>query len=86
MAQYKIQARNGEVICVQVEINDLHIHQAVAFYDVLTKAFRGVDVIDNDTGEVVMSKYIASDFFYPKATVADVLEELENLRLAFLER
>jgi len=86
MAKYNVQARNGEVISVQVEIHDLHIHQADALYKVLNKAFRAVDVIDNETGEVVLSKYSASDFFYPTATMEETLEELERLRLAFLER
>lgn len=85
MAKYNVQARSGETINIQVEVPNLHIHQAVAFYEVLNKAFRAVDVIDNETGEVVLSKYFATDFFYPTATMDETLEELERLRLAFLE-
>lgn len=85
MAKYNVQARSGEAINIQVEVPNLHIHQAVAFYEVLNKAFRAVDVIDNETGEVVLSKYFSSDLFYPITTIDEALADIEQLRREFLE-
>ena len=84
---YTVNARNSvKGVCVDVSLTVNSVHQTFAFYKILTEAFRSVDIIDNDTGEVIMSTYSAEEFFYPRDTLTSVLERVEELRIEFLAR
>ena len=84
---YTVNARNSvKGVCVDVSLTVNSVHQACAFYKILTEAFRSADIVDNNTGEVIMSIYSAEEFFYPRDTLTSVLERVEELRIEFLAR
>ena len=84
---YTVNARNSvKGVCVDVSLTVNSIHQACTFYKILTEAFRSADIIDNNTGEVIMSIYSAEEVFYPRDTLTSVLERVEELRIEFLAR
>lgn len=63
---YKVEAKCNRVSGINVEfkgIGDIDIAFKVA--DTLECAFPMVDVICEQTGEVVYSRYLATDFFHP---------------------
>ena len=81
---YEITATNGESLMkVTVSFTTPNVSYARSYYHLLRKAFRSVNLIDNETGEVLMDIYTASEFFCPQATLSDTLSELERLRIDF---
>ena len=63
---YKVEAKCNRTSGINVEfkgIGDIGVAFEVA--DTLEGAFPMVDVINEQTGEVVYSHYIATDFFHP---------------------
>lgn len=63
---YKVEAKCNQVAGINVEFKGIHdIEHAFECAVTLTNAFPMVDVINEQTGEVVYSRYIATDFFHP---------------------
>ena len=63
---YKVEAKCNRVSGVNVEFKGIgNIETAFECADNLECAFPMVDIICEQTGEVVYSHYIATDFFHP---------------------
>jgi hypothetical protein len=45
---------------------------------VLETAFRDIEVVDEETGEVVYSKYVGGDWFEAEASVGEVIDEIND--------
>lgn len=81
---YEITASTGESLMnVTVSFATPNVNYARSYYHLLRKAFCSVNLINDETSEVLMSIYTASEFFCPQATLSDTLSELERLRIDF---
>ena len=74
---YKVVAENGDTapsIRVEVEGNRFAARDYAAL---LLKAFRRVDVYNNETGEVMFSSYVSDERFSPDLSVTECLSLLQ---------
>ena len=63
---YKVEAKCNRALGINVEFKGIdNIDEAFECADTLEGAFPMVDVICEQTGEVMYSHYIAVDFFHP---------------------
>ena len=63
---YKVEAKCNRTNGINVEFKGIgDIDTVFAVADTLEGAFPMVDIINEQTGEVVYSRYIATDFFHP---------------------
>lgn len=76
---YTITADNGINPKIVFSYSGLNILQARAAYNSLKLAFRTVDVVNDITGEVMISLYRSDEFFEPAFSET---EAIENTRAA----
>lgn len=60
---YYVEANNCDAVRIEVKFPHLNEGQSMGTYHVLLQAFRDVRIIDEGTGEVMCSTYIADAFF-----------------------
>lgn len=82
---YDVIAKKTKEPFVEVAVSGNYFQ--VANYRVLLEtAFNSVEIINKDTGEVIYTHYISTDYFEPQQSIGKCFEDLEKLRFAFLER
>lgn len=64
--KYTVTANSCENPAITVEFKGLCGNCAVEAVATLETAFRSVDVTDEETGEVVYTHYVGSDWFVPQ--------------------
>lgn len=75
---YKVEAKCNQVAGINVEFKGIgDINTAFECVSNLEGAFPMVDVICEQTGEVVYSHYIATDFFHPIAEMGKAIFNAE---------
>lgn len=85
MTTYTITARSGDAISTRVRISDAPIR--VLYYKAcLLQAFCDIDIINDETGEVVFNHYESGDLFIPSKEIGDVVAEVRALYLNFHNR
>ena len=62
MKTYTLTARNGERPSITFEVSAT-FHWIMEMVKVAEKAFRDIQVLDDETGEVMVSKYQSSEIF-----------------------
>lgn len=62
MTTYTLTARNGDTPAITFEVSAT-FHWIMEMVKVAEKAFRDIQVINDETGEVMVSKYQASEIF-----------------------
>ena len=62
MTTYTLTARNGESPSITFEVS-APFHWAMGMVKIAEKAFRDIQVINNETGEVMLTKYQSSEVF-----------------------
>lgn len=71
---YKVEAKCNQVAGINVEFKGIgDINAAFECAVNLNKAFPMVDVINEQTGEVVYSRYIATEFFHRETEVGKAI-------------
>ena len=79
---YKVEAKCNNASGINVEFKGIDdIDTAFACADNLECAFPMVDIINEQTGEVVYSHYIATDFFHPVTKMGKAIFEAEDMYL-----
>lgn len=76
---YSLYAETREKNSVKVEFHGVLKEQVPSVAALLGKAFRDIEVIDEETGEVVYSSYVGGDFFVAEATCGEVLDAITEL-------
>lgn len=79
MSTYTVSADNGSNPKIFYEASLVNRFMAFGLAVILTKAFRSVVILDDETGEVMYSVYFAEDTFSPTASVAEVIEEANEV-------
>ena len=75
---YKVEAKCNQATGINVEFKGIGcIETAFECADDLECAFPMVDIIDEETGEVVYSRYIATDFFHPATEMGNAIFKAE---------
>ena len=75
---YKVEAKCNQVAGINVEFKGICcIETAFECADNLECAFPMVDIINEQTGEVVYSRYIATDFFHPATEMGNAIFKAE---------
>ena len=75
---YKVEAKCNQVAGINVEFKGIgDINTAFECAVNLSKAFPMVDVINEQTGEVVYSRYIATEFFHREAEMGVAIFKAE---------
>ena len=75
---YKVEAKCNRVSGINVEFKGIgNIETAFTCADNLECAFPMVDVICEQTGEVVYSRYLATDFFHPAVEMGKAIFKAE---------
>ena len=78
---YTVTANNGNYRPrIEYSRDDLTNDNAKTIAMTLTKAFRNVEVICNETGEVVFTRYISEDWFTPIFSITEVIDLIEDCR------
>lgn len=81
---YTLTANSCEPVSINCGWRELKSNEAISLASILTKAFRQVEIIDNETGEVCLTKYYSSEFFFPTTTYGKAIQaaetELERIR------
>ena len=77
---YTVKADNG---CYRPRIEFSHEavpgDKAKPLVLLLTKAFRNVEVTNNETGEVMFTNYVSGDWFEPELAISTVLGIAEDM-------
>ena len=75
---YKVEAKCNRTNGINVEFKGICcIETAFECADNLECAFPMVDIINEQTGEVVYSRYIATDFFHPATEMGKAIFKAE---------
>lgn len=69
---FKVVAENCETPHIRIEVEGNRF-SAFEYANLLTKAFRQVDVYCNETGEVMSNSYISDDWFTPSLSVTECI-------------
>ena len=79
-ATYTIKADNGRHR-PRIEYSHEAVpgHKAKALAILLTKAFRNVEVTNNETGEVMFTSYVSGDWFEPELAISTVLSVADDM-------
>jgi hypothetical protein len=80
MFKVKLDNCGGEIGKINIEVVLTVSKTQLAF--VINKAqegFRQIEVVDNETGELVFSSYTSPDWFLPKSTEGEVLDEIQQI-------
>ena len=76
---YTVKADNGQhKPRIEFSHDAVAGHQAKAVALLLTKAFRNVEVLCNETGEVMFHNYVACEWFEPDLEISTVLSVVED--------
>jgi hypothetical protein len=80
MAKYEIKAENCNCAPnITYRRGDLTYEEAVYVSEVLACAFRQIDVLNQETGEVMVSQYVSCEFFKQQLTEAEAIATVEAL-------
>jgi len=75
---YKVEAKCNQVAGINVEFKGISdINTAFECAEVLDTAFPMVDIINEQTGEVIYSHYLATEFFKPCAEMGAAIYKAE---------
>ena len=75
---YKVEAKCNQVAGINVEFKGIgDINTAFECAVNLSKAFPMVDIINEQTGEVAYSRYVATDFFHPSVEYGKAIFKAE---------
>ena len=75
MSTYTVSADNGSNPKIFYEASNVNRFMASGLATILVKAFRSIVILDDETGEVMYSLYLAEDMFSPTASIAEVIED-----------
>ena len=75
---YTVSADSCNALKIQVSYTTTW-NVACWVYNILRQAFRDVNIIDAETGQVMFSQYADDECFNPTMTTADALEQLTLL-------
>ena len=79
---YKVKLNNcgGEMGKVQVEVVfKVYETQLIFIINEAHEAFRQIEVVDDETGELIYSSYASSNWFSPMSTEGEVLDEIYKI-------
>lgn len=79
---YKVKLDNcgGEVGKIKIEaVLKVNETQLAFVVDKAHEAFRQIEVVNNETGELVLSSYISFDWFSSISTEGEVLDEIYEI-------
>jgi hypothetical protein len=81
MFNVKLDNCGGETGKVQTEVRlcDITEIQLPFIINKAREAFRSIETIDNETGEIVYTFYIADSFYMPMSTEGEVLDEIYQI-------
>lgn len=81
MYNVKLDNCGGETGKIQVDIliRDVSEIQLPFVINKANEAFCSMEAIDNETGEVVYTSYVADSFYMPMSTEAEVLNEIYEI-------
>lgn len=75
---YKVEAKCNQVAGINVEFKGIgDINTAFECAEVLDTAFPMVDIINEQTGEVIYSHYLATEFFEPSVEMGKAIFKAE---------
>lgn len=75
---YKVEAKCNKASGINVEFKGIgDIDTAFECTDTLDMAFPQIDIINEQTGEVVYSRYIAAEFFQPATEMGKAIVKAE---------
>lgn len=83
---YTVTAKNCHAPAVEISINEINIHRAMAYFNLCKEGFRDVCITSGETGEVLQSHYLSSEWFIPSLSESECLEAIQQLYRDFLER
>lgn len=63
--RFSVTANSCEASNVSVVFKDLDIHKAMMVAKTLEQGFRDVDVVSQETGEIIYKHYVGSEYFKP---------------------
>ena len=75
---YTIYVETCDSNNVSATFRNVPIHKVEPCVAVLESAFRDVEVVDGETGEVVYRKYVGGDWFEAEATIGEVIDEINE--------
>lgn len=79
MSTYTVSAENGSNPKIFYEASNVNRFMAFGLATILAKAFRSIVILDDETGEVMYSLLFAEDVFSPTASIAEVIEEANEV-------
>lgn len=85
MTTYTITARSGDAISTRVRISDAPI-RVLHYRACLLQAFRNVEIVNDETGEIMFTHYESSDLFIASKEIGEVIAELQALYYNFHNR
>ena len=80
MEMYEVVARNCNT-CPKIKYGRKNLTKATAKFVALNlaRAFRQVDIINQDTGEVMLSTYVSDEFFKKEISEIEAIAMVEAL-------
>lgn len=80
MFNVKLDNCGGEVGKIKIEaVLKVSETQLAFVVNKAHEAFRLIEVVNNETGELVLSNYTSHDWFSPMSTEGEVLDEIQQI-------
>lgn len=80
MFNVKLSTGGGENANFKVEVTLKATETQLPFIiNKAHEAFRRIEVIDSDTGELAYSSYLSADLYMPMSTEGEVLDEIQQI-------
>ena len=75
---YTISVETRDSNNVSATFRNVPDYKVEACVSVLESAFRDIEVVDEETGEVIYNKYVGADWFVAETTVGEVIDEINK--------
>lgn len=85
MTTYTITAKSGDAISTRVRISDTSF-RVLCYKTCLLQAFRNIEIINDETGEVMFTHYESEDLFFASKEIGEVVAEVRELYRDFHNR
>ena len=83
---YSITANSCCFPSVELKIISVNWHQMHQYLAVIKRAFREIEILNDDTGEVMFRHYESDEMFSPLLSIGECISAIEDLKKEFDNR
>ena len=83
---YSITANSCCFPSIELKINGVNWHQMQHYLTIIKRAFREIEILNDDTGEVMLRYYESDEMFSPLLSIGECISAIEDVKKEFYNR